>query len=54
MNFLTPSEVVGSYLNITRPTLNNWISKGLSIYEIEGKKFIKRDELDAFIIKHKK
>lgn len=53
-NFLTPSEVVSSYLNITRPTLNNWIAKGLPIYEIEGKKFIKRDELDTFIIKHKK
>lgn len=52
--FLSINEIISHYLDITRPTIMSWVRKGLPTYEIDGKKYIKRIELDEFIEKHKK
>lgn len=52
--YLSINEITSYYLDVTRPTIMAWIKKGLPTYEIEGKRYIKRSELDEFIERHKK
>lgn len=52
--YLSINEITTQYLDITRPTIMAWVKKGLPTYEVEGKKYIKRIDLDNFIEKHKK
>ena len=52
--YLSINEITSYYLDVTRPTIMAWIKKGLATYEIEGKGYIKRSELDEFIERHKK
>lgn len=49
--FLSLPETL-KYLNISRNTLNKWLEKGLNIYRIENKQFIKKSEIHEFIEKH--
>lgn len=42
------------YIGVSRNTLtNNFISKGLNTYTIEGKTWVKKSELNEFIASHK-
>lgn len=45
-------EEVCKLMHISRNTLKNWIELGLPRYQIEGKQFIKRTELNNFISQH--
>ena len=40
-------------VSISRNTLSKWIELGLPTYAIDGKKIIKRSELQKFISQHK-
>lgn len=42
------------YIDVSRNTFtNNFIDKGLSVYQIEGKTYVKKSEINAFIGSHK-
>jgi len=41
------------YADITAPTLDKWIAKGLEIAKINGSYCIKKTDLDEFIEAHK-
>lgn len=52
-DYLTLDEVVETYIDISKSTLEKWIKeKGLPLYKIDGKQFVKKVELYAFIDKH--
>lgn len=40
------------YADVTAPTLDRWIAKGLKIAKINGSYCIKKSDLDEFIEKH--
>lgn len=40
------------YADITAPTLDKWIAKGLKIARVNGSYCIKKSDLDLFIEKH--
>lgn len=51
--YLSINEVLKLY-DLSRNTLtNNFIERGLPVYVIERKQYIKRSEMNAFIDKHK-
>ena len=52
-DFLTINEITESFLEVSRGTLKNWIANGLPTYQVEGKLYIKKAELYAYIEKHR-
>jgi len=48
---MTPQEVQ-AYVSISNGTLTKWIEKGLPIYQIDQKRYIKKSELHDFILQH--
>ena len=51
-DFLTINEIMEYFLEVSRGTLKRWIADGLPTYQIEGKLYIKKSELYAYIEKH--
>lgn len=45
-------EEAARYADVTTTTLREWRSDGLPEAEVEGRIYIKREELDAFIASH--
>ena len=51
--FLTIQEAL-KFANVSRNTFNNnFIAKGLPIYQVEGKTYVKKSEINDFIEKHR-
>lgn len=50
--YLTFPEAMAMF-DISRATLNAWTGKGLSMYQIEGKRYVRRSEVENWINKHK-
>jgi len=47
-------EEAARYAGITPTTLREWRDNGLPESEVEGRIYVKREDLDAFIESHKK
>jgi len=47
-------EEAAQYADITTKTLREWRDNGLPESEVEGRIYVKREDLDAFIESHKK
>ena len=52
-DFLTINEIMEYFLEVSRGTLKRWIADGLPTYQIEGKLYIKKAELYAYIETHR-
>lgn len=51
VDFVSISQACKLY-SISNNTLTNWLAKGLPAYQIDGKKYLKRSEINKFIEKH--
>ena len=50
--YLTFPEAMTMF-DVSRSTLNAWIFKGLDMYQLEGKRYVRRSEVETWISKHK-
>ena len=42
-----------SLFDVSRATLNAWIEQGLNLYQISGKRYVRKSEVEDWINKHK-
>ncbi len=42
------------YADISRPTLQLWIAQGLPVIQVNGAERIDKQDIDLFLLKHKK
>lgn len=52
-DYLSFNEVTGHVLDISRTTLDKWVSMGLPVYRIDAKRYFKRSDLYNFIEQYK-
>lgn len=52
-DYLSYNEVIKVTLDVSRGTLDKWITLGLPVYAIDGKKYFKRQDLYNFIERYK-
>lgn len=52
--YLTSKEVNDFYVSVSAPTLKQWENLGLPVYQIQGKQYYKKSDIDSFLQKYKK
>lgn len=52
--YLTAKEVGTNYVSVSVATLRDWENQGLPCYQIQSKKYYKKNEIDAFMNKYKR
>ena len=52
--YLTSKEVADYYVSVSAPTLKQWENLGLPVYQIQGKQFYKKSDIDKFIQQYKR
>ena len=52
--YLTSKEVKDYYVSVSAPTLKQWENLGLPVYQIQGKQFYKKSDIDKFIQRYKR
>ena len=52
--YLTSKEVNDFYVSVSAPTLKQWENLGLPVYQIQGKQYYKKSDIDSFLQQYKK
>lgn len=53
-DYLTSKEVNELYVSVSAPTLKQWENLGLPVYQVQGKQYYKKSDIDTFLQQYKK